>query len=522
MRRASTHGRSPLVVAGLAALLLMASCSGSPSAKSASHSATPSAAAVSSPPGPAHPNIVFILTDDLSWNLITPQIAPHITALEKQGETFNHYFVADSLCCPSRSTIFTGLFPHDTHVATNLPPNGGFQKFQSEGLDRKTYAVALHNTGYATSMLGKYLNGYGDPLNHTTAPVPPGWTDWHVSNSSGYAEFNFFLNDNGVFHKYTGPNNYGVDVLNTDAQSFIRRSAGTPFAVEVATFAPHQPFTPAPRNANDFPGLTEPRDPSFNTSNLNPPAWLGQRKPLGPKQLTNIDAIYRKRAQAVESVDKLLADTEATLAAEHLTDSTYIVFSSDNGYHLGQHRLVRGKQTAFDTDIRVPLIVAGPGVPRGRVVSQVAQNVDLYPTFVQLAGATPDAPIDGHSLVPLLHPSGGTPTWRTVALVEHHGGNNDPADPDFEPGGSNPTTYEAIRISAHHLKGFNGPVEAVYVEYADSQHEIEYYDIAKDPYETNNIAKTLTADQRTELHSILNALQNCHTTTSCWAAAQPQ
>ena len=91
------------------------------------------------------PNIVFILTDDLSWNLINEQFAPHIMQLERQGETFDHYFVADSLCCPSRSTIFTGLFPHDTKVVTNLPPVGGYQKFQSEGLDKRTFAVALQH-----------------------------------------------------------------------------------------------------------------------------------------------------------------------------------------------------------------------------------------------------------------------------------------------------------------------------------------------------------------------------------------
>jgi N-acetylglucosamine-6-sulfatase len=516
MRRASTLTRSACLLAILVTAVLVACSGGSTSSPPPSGSSRPSASPV------AHPNIVFILTDDLSWNLVTPQIAPHIAALERQGETFNHYFVADSLCCPSRSTIFTGLFPHDTKVTTNVPPDGGFQKFQSEKLDRRTYALALQSAGYSTSMLGKYLNGYGDPLNHTTAPVPPGWSDWHVSNSTGYAEFNYFLNDNGTFHTYTGPQHYGVDVLNTDAQSFIRRSATKPFVVEVATFAPHQPFTPAPRNANDFPGLTEPRDPSFNANNVNPPAWLGERKPIGPKVVANLDSIYRKRAQSVESVDKLLADTEATLAAEHLTKNTYIVFSSDNGYHLGQHRLNRGKQTAFDTDIRVPLIVAGPGVPKDRVVSQVTQNDDLYPTFVQLAKATAQAPIDGHSLVPLLHPSGNTTAWPTVALVEHQGANNDPADPDYEVGGSNPTSYEAIRISARAMEGFNGPVEAVYVEYKDRQHELEYYDITKDPYETDNIAGTLTGPQRTELHSILNALQNCHTATACWAAGQPQ
>jgi N-acetylglucosamine-6-sulfatase len=512
------HLRTSFGIVVLTIALAVASCS------SGSTSSPPTS--TTSPTTPVHvptspPNIVFVLTDDLSWNLINKEIAPHIAALQQRGETFDHYFVADSLCCPSRSTIFTGLFPHDTKVATNLPPDGGFQKFQSEHLDAKTYAVALQSAGYRTSMLGKYLNGYGDPLNHRTAPVPPGWSDWHVSNSTGYAEFNFALNDNGTFNTYKGRSNYGVDVLNSDVQTFIKKSAANPFAVEVATFAPHEPYTPAPRNAHDFPGLTEPRDSSFNTNNVNAPGWLGQRPALGPRQVAAADARYRKRAQAVESVDKLVADTEATLVAEHLSDNTYIVFSSDNGYHLGQHRLVKGKQTAFDTDIRVPLIVAGPGVPHGKTISQVVQNVDLYPTFVQLAGGAPGPSIEGHSLVPLLHPTSSAPSWRTVALVEHHGANNDPADPDFEGGGSNPTTYEAIRVSARQLPGFDGPVEAVYVEYDDRRHEIEYYNITTDPNERTNTADQLTSAQRSELHKILTGLETCHTTTACWSAASP-
>ncbi len=309
-------------------------------------------------------------------------------------------------------------------------------------------------------------------------------------------------------------------MLNRKAQSFITSNASKPFLMEVATFAPHAPYTPAPRNANDFPGLKEPRDPSFNTNNVNPPSWLGQRRPLGPRQVTRIDTSYRKRAQAVEAVDKLVADTEATLAAHHLTNKTYFVFSSDNGYHLGQHRLARGKQTAFDTDIHVPLIVAGPGVPHNRSVSQVAQNVDLYPTFVQLAGAKPATPVDGHSLVPLLHPPKSAPAWRSVALVEHQKSNN-AADPDFEGGGSNPTTYEAIRVVAKHLPAFRGPVDAVWVEYQDAEHETEYYDIKKDPYERRNIASQLTAAQRKELHKTLVRLQTCHQATTCWSAASP-
>ena len=116
---------------------------------------------------------------------------------------------------------------------------------------------------------------------------------------------------------------------------------------------------------------------------------------------------------------------------------------------------------------------------------------------------------------------GSDTTWPTVALVEHQGGNDNPADPDFEGGGSNPTTYSAIRISAKVLPHFSGPVEAVYVEYADSQHEIEFYDINKDPYEIENIASRLTSQQRAELHTILAGLQNCHDANACWAARQP-
>ena len=155
-------------------------------------------------------------------------------------------------------------------------------------------------------------------MTKATAPVPPGWNDWHVSNNTGYQEFNYYLNDNGVFNFYPyGTGTYGVDVLNGDAQTFIKKNAHhSPFFVEAATFAPHTPYTPAPRNADDFPGMIEPRNPSFGAQNVNPPNWLGQRPPLSAAQVQGIDAAYRKRAQSVESVDKLLADTEATLARE--------------------------------------------------------------------------------------------------------------------------------------------------------------------------------------------------------------
>ena len=475
-------------------------------------------------PPATRPNIVFILSDDLSWNLVNARYAPHIAALRRRGETFTNYFVADSLCCPSRTNIFTGLYPHDSKVLANVGADGGFTRFQAEHLDRRTWAVALQAAGYRTSMLGKYLNGYGQPqINAQTAPIPAGWTDWHVADGTGYREFDYHLNDNGAINSYgSAPEDYGVDVLDAKARSFIQGAGAGPFAIEIATFAPHAPFVPAPRNADDFPGLTEPRDPSFNAANVDPPAWLAHRKALTPSKVAKLDGDYRKRAQDVEAIDKLLADVETQLQAEHLDQSTYIVFSSDNGYHIGQHRLTRGKQTAFDTDIRVPLIVAGPGVPAGRTVAQVTQNVDLYPTFAQLAGARPAAGVEGRSLVGLLHPSPTPPPWRTVALVEHHHVDKDAADPDREEGGKsgNPTTYAAIRIHSPHVPGFRGPVDAVYVEYAT--HEREFYDLAKDPYELRNTASRLTAAQRAQLHAILARYQRCHGASACWQAGAPR
>src|SRR5581483_10746493 len=162
--------------------------------------------------------------------------------------------------------------------------------------------------------------------------------------------------------------------------------------------------------------------------------------------------------------------------------------------------------------IRVPLIVAGPGVPRGRLVTQVTQNTDLYPTFVQLAGGQSRKPIDGHSLVSLLHPAKTATAWRTVALVEHvHTNRKNPGDPDTEDGAS-PTTYEAIRIVSPHLSGFRGPVNSVYVEYADAAHELEYYNLDRDPFELDNTDRGLTGAQQRELHRILLRLKRCHGT----------
>jgi N-acetylglucosamine-6-sulfatase len=384
-----------LVVFLIGALALAAGFAG------AGAKAGPAASSASS----KRPNIVFILTDDLAWNLV--KYMPHVQQMRRQGVTFGRYFVTDSLCCPSRSSIFSGRFPHDTGVFTNTGSDGGFQVFHRRGEESSTFATRLQGTGYLTAMMGKYLNGYqpAGRVDGKTAYIPPGWNEWDVAGN-GYPEFNYTLNEDGTLVHYgSNPAAYLTDVVAGKGVAFLDRAARErkPFLLEIATFAPHGPYTPAPRDASDFPGLTAPRNPAFNEADLSDkPPWLAKHLPLTTAQQTNIDVSFRKRAQAVEAVDDLIGRLQAELAHNKQLTNTYIFFSSDNGYHMGEHRLTPGKQTAFETDIRVPLIVTGPGIPHGVSRNQPTSNIDLYPTFVRIGRTSVPPTVDGRSLLPLL------------------------------------------------------------------------------------------------------------------------
>jgi arylsulfatase A-like enzyme len=464
---------------------------------------SPTAVATLSPGqrnGAKRPNIVFVLTDDLSWNLV--QYMPHVLEMQKSGVTFNNYFVTDSLCCPSRSSIFTGRYPHNTGIFRNTGEDGGYLAFHDRGHEQATFATALSTAGYRTAMLGKYLNGYR-PAQHAAAPS---WAFWAVAGN-GYPEFNYNLNIDGRLERHgNNATDYLTDVLSGLATRFIRQSGKAPFLIEVATFAPHAPYTPAPRDAAKFPGLTAPRAPSYNASpDANAPQWLRRHRPLSNADMANIDQDFRKRAQSVLAVDAMIGELQATVAASGETDNTYFVFSSDNGYHMGEHRLMPGKMTAFDTDIRVPLIITGPGIKPGLTIDAIVENIDLAPTFAELAGMIPAASIDGRSLVPFLR--GETvPDWRTVALIEHHGPVRDVLDPDRPAVRSgNPTTYEAIRGA-----------KSLYVEYADG--EREYHDLVSDPNELRNTFSALPRETQAALHATLSAVMNCRGVQSCSTA----
>ena len=465
----------------------------------------PSATPTSSP---SHPNIVFVLADDLSTNLI--RYMPHVLALAQRGTTFTNYTVTDSLCCPSRASIFTGRFPHNTGVFTNGGPDGGFDTFYKRGDEASTFAVALDKDGYRTALMGKYLNNYipRHKLGGKVPYVPPGWTEWDVAGG-GYRGFKYHLNQNHKLVYYgSSRRDYLTDVIADRGRQFVGACAPghQPFFLELSTFTPHRPYEPAPRDKSKFRGLRAPRTASYDELPSDPPPWLVHQPPLTNDQKSHIDWVFRRRVQADLAIDRAIGIIEDAVRRAGDARDTVFFFSSDNGYHLGEHRLPPGKMTAFDTDVRVPLIAAGPGIARGQVRSEVVENIDLAPTFEALAGLPSNA-TDGRSLVPLLRGHRAA-HWRTAALIEHHGAlSAAQAGPDDEGNGltGDPPSYEALRTA-----------RLLYVEYVDGGREL--YDLVHDPDELHNLAAQQPATMLA-LDRYLQRLSVCRGAASCWAAA---
>jgi arylsulfatase A-like enzyme len=460
------------------------------------------------------PNFVFVLADDFSSDLLP--YMPNVQAMQREGTSFERYIVTDSLCCPSRASILTGRYPHSTGVRTNVLPFGGFDVFHITE-EWSTIGTSLQQAGYRTALMGKYLNGYAPrkKVDGQRNFVPPGWSAWAGVPTGGDPDFNYTMLVKGVTTparvvRYgRRPSAYLTDVLSRRGRSFIAGAvkAGQPFMLKLSPYAPHYPYTPAPRDAKRFPGLKAPRGELFDAPQLEgSPVWLTPRK-LARWQVDDIDAVFRKRAQSVVAIDRMVAAVRTQLRRLGVADNTYIVFTSDNGFHTGQRRMLPGKQTYWDHDIRVPLIVVGPGVPAGASVPLLAANIDLRPTFQELAGAPIGPRVEGRSLAPFLRGQ-APPSWRRVTLVEHRGPNWADNDPDAQRARQgNPPSYAALRFA-----------DALYVQYDNPTIPPEYYDHASDPLEQRNVYGSLTPERQAELAELIGRLKVCNGGPACQAA----
>ncbi len=398
----------------------------------------PNGAPPSSPPpkaGPSplsqarngKPNLIMIMTDDEAAGdvIAHPQTNQLIGG---QGVTFTSSYVSWPLCCPSRTTAFTGQYAHNHNVLGNYPPAGSSEAFIT---DDETLPVWLQRAGYITTHIGKYLNGYGADsrgMNYT----PPGWSDWFGTvDPSTYQMWGYMINHNGTVSSYgkadvEDPALYQTDVLRSIAISQIDRFAeGTqPFFLSLAFLAPHEELgdvpksgdyyagpRPAPRHRNAFAGIQLPRPANFDEVYLirKPKFVLQFAKIFGSETMAERTSRYRRRLASLRSVDEAVQAIVARLAALQLLDNTYIIFTSDNGWFNGEHHIGLGKYLFYEPSSRVPLLIRGPGIPPGRTSDELVANVDLAPTFVDLAGAQPGRPMDGRSLIPFAR----DPTLRT-------------------------------------------------------------------------------------------------------------
>jgi N-acetylglucosamine-6-sulfatase len=351
------------------------------------------------------PNVVVIMTDD--------QEVASLRAMEQtqrlladEGMRFSRHYATFPLCCPSRASYLTGQYAHNHGVQSNRPPEGGYPAFDDSG----TVAVALERAGYRTAWIGKFLNGYPSVAREHPEDVPAGFDRWYGELTGRV--YNWLVNDDGETQKIErSGTTYQTDVYAEKAAEFIEASAANEqaFFMTVATLAPHGEPTrkeypdprPARRHKGEFQFEPFPKVASFDERRVgDKPSFVRDEPRLNPFALAKLRDRYRARLASLLAVDDLVARIFATLESTGELDETYVMFTSDNGYLMGEHRMI-GKTLLYEESVRVPLLLRGPGIRAGGVHGGATANVDLAPTIYDITGIRPLTEPDGVSLLPV-------------------------------------------------------------------------------------------------------------------------
>jgi N-acetylglucosamine-6-sulfatase len=414
------------------------------------------------------PNIVVILLDDARYDDMSTMTRV-VRAIGDQGATFRRFYASFPLCCPARATLFTGEYPHNHGVLSNKAPTGGFTAFR----DRSTIATWLEPT-YHTGLVGKYFNAYVPPYQ------PPGWDEWMVPKAMyDYTGTRWYVNTGhgGTYKKYHG---YQTDTMGALADDFIARNAPKqePFFLYAALVAPH---AGGPAEADDPSGIPTPAvadryrdrfaglrdaDPSFNEADVTDKPI--KPSPLSPAEIAGLTEANAQRREAELSAQDAVTGILDALRATGELNNTYVIFTSDNGYILGEHRLRGGKVAPYQVADHVPFMVRGPGIAPRTVINNVTAQVDVAPTLLAMAGASSSRPgrIDGVDLLPTLLDPSVAIKRRAVVL-----------EATDTKAGTSPLPWLYHGVVAGRWK---------YIERRSGHKEL--YDLRGDPYELNNVA----------------------------------
>jgi N-acetylglucosamine-6-sulfatase len=422
---------------------------------------------------PARPNVLLIVADDMRMDGL--QAMPTVQSLASSGVAFSQAMVTTPLCGPSRASILTGQYAHRHGIQANDSPHGGVSAFDSNS----TVATWLQAAGVRTGLIGRYMNGYD------SMEIPPGWDSWFVfrqprQNMTNYN--NYTVNDNGQRRHFGNENEaYSTRVLGRQLRSFLAQQQDRPFFVMITPRTPHAPADPDPHDVDRYQGVELPQLPAYDEPDISDkPAWVRENGLLRGGEHKKIDKLRRRQLEALVGLDREIAQTIEALRADGRLASTWIIFTSDNGIVLGEHRLGSGKSCAYEPCVNVPMIVVPPGgLPEGRTDERLVANIDLAPTIADIMQAEVPLPVDGISLMPFIeNPSAA---GRDALLLEQWR-----EQPERR--------WSSVRTATHK-----------FVRYDNGDEEM--YDLAADPHELDSIARNpFFAEQRALLNARLDAL----------------
>jgi len=433
------------------------------------------------------PNVVLILLDDARLDDIPAAMPDVVRRIGDAGATFTNFYAPFPLCCPARASLLTGQYPHNHGVLSNVQPTGGWKEFQ----DGSTLATWLTPT-YRTGMIGKYFNQYTPPYQ------PPGWDEWMVPGGVyNYTASKWFLNQ-GVGMVTKSIPGYQSDTIGNLGSDFITRNSASnePYFLYTSVVAPH---AGTPSDPDDITGYPSPyvkpdfqdtregernTDPSFNEADVSDKVL----KPalLTPEQITGINEAFSQRREAEAAAQVGINQMLDAIAASPDAHNTYVMFMSDNGYTLGEHRIKGGKVNPHEVSNHVPFMIQGPGIVPGTKVTVQTSQVDFAATVLHAAGVDPLLPQDGVSLLPL---ASGLSVSHAPVVIEATDTKSS-LDPL-------PWLYYGVVVD-----GWK------YVERTNGAREM--YDLTNDPFELVNQAKNSAyAAKKTELAALVQQYRWC-------------